>query len=75
MITDYHGNTIPQPKRGFIKPEPSIKVAERIINMIYKRKAKSVFTPLGKLNALMTRFFPFLVENILSNNFYKKQKT
>lgn len=71
-ILDHDGNTIPQPKRDFIKPEPAAKVAQRIIKMILKRKEKSVFTPLGKLNAMMNRFFPFIVEKILSNNFHQK---
>lgn len=74
-ILDHQGNTIPQPKRNFIKPEPANKVAKRVIKMIYKRKARSVFTSLGKLNVLMSRLFPFVVEKILSNNFYKSQKT
>jgi len=72
-IYDKDGNIIPQPKRDFIKAEPPQKVAQRIIKMIVKRKFKEVFTPLGKLNAFMNRFFPFVVEPILSRNYYKNK--
>lgn len=72
-IYDKDGKIIPQPSRDFIKAEPAEKVAKRIIKMIYKRKFKEVFTPLGKLNAFMNRFFPFVVEPILSRNYYKNK--
>ena len=58
-IYDKDGNIIPQPKRDFIKAEPQEAVARRIINMVTKRTFKQVFTPLGKLNAFMNRFFSF----------------
>ncbi len=73
-IYDKDGKIIPQPKRDFIKAESPQKVAQRIINMIHKRKFKEVFTPLGKLNAFMNRFFPFIVEPILSRNYHKNVK-
>lgn len=72
-IYDKDGNIIPQPSRAFIKAEPPEKVAQRVINMILKRKFKEVFTPLGKLNAFMNRFFPFVVEPILSRNYHKNK--
>ncbi len=73
-IYDKDGKIIPQPSRDFIKAESPEKVAKRIINMIHKRKFKEVFTTLGKLNAFMNRFFPFVVEPILSRNYYKNKK-
>lgn len=72
-IFNKNGEIIPQPKRDFIKAEPAQKVALRIIDMIHKRKFKEVFTPLGKLNAMMNRLFPTLVEFILSRNYHKNK--
>jgi len=72
-IYDKDGKIIPQPSRDFIKAEPPQKVAQRIISMIVRRKFKAVFTPLGKLNAFMNRFFPFIVEPILSRNYHKNK--
>ncbi|MFT5166266.1 MAG: short-subunit dehydrogenase [Saprospiraceae bacterium] len=72
-IYNKDGKIIPQPKRDFIKAEPPQKVALRIINMIHKRKFKEVFTPLGKLNAFINRFFPAVVEIILRRNYYKNK--
>ena len=71
-IYDADGNIIPQPKRDFIKAEPPEAVARRIISMIEDRKFKRVFTPLGKLNALVNRWAPSLGGFILSRN-YRKQ--
>ena len=73
-IYDKDGKIIPQPSRDFIKAEPPEKVAQRVINMIVNKKFKEVFTPLGKLNAFMNRFFPFVVEPILSRNYHKNKK-
>jgi len=72
-IYDSQGKIIPQPKRDFIKAEPVEKVAARIIRMAEKRTLKNVFTPLGKLNAIINRFLPFIVTKVLSNN-YRKTK-
>jgi short-subunit dehydrogenase len=71
-IFDKDGKVIEQPKRDFIKAEPPEKVALRIINMIENRRFKQYFTPLGKLNAFMNRFFPFVIEMVLRKN-YKSQ--
>lgn len=72
-IYNSDGKIIAQPKRDFIKAEPPERVAQRVINMINSRRFKQVFTPLGKLNAFMSRFFPGIVQMVLSNN-YKKKK-
>lgn len=74
-IYDKDGNIVPQPKRDFIKAEPQEVVAKRIIKMIENRTFKQVFTPLGKLNAFMNRFFPFVVGPILSRNYHKNKET
>ncbi len=71
-IFDKDGIVIAQPKRDFIKAEPPEKVALRIIDMIEKRRFKQYFTSLGKLNAFMNRFFPFVVESVLRKNYKSK---
>lgn len=63
------GKVIPQPKRGFIKAEPPENVALRVIKMIEKRQFRQYFTNLGKLNAFMKRYFPFVIENVLKKNY------
>ncbi len=68
-IFDKDGKIIAQPKRDFIKTEPPENVALRIIDMIENRTFKQYFTPLGKLNAFMNRFFPFIVESVLKRNY------
>ncbi len=72
-IFNADGKIIAQPKRDFIKAESPEKVAQRVAKMIANRRFKHVFTPLGKLNAIMTRFLPGIVGFVLSNN-YKKKK-
>jgi short-subunit dehydrogenase len=71
-IFDKDGNVIPQPKRGFIKAEPSENVALRVIKMIETRRFKQYFTNLGKLNAFMKRYFPFVIESVLKRNYKSK---
>ena len=68
-IFDKDGKIIAQPKRDFIKTEPPENVALRIIKMIENKTFKQYFTPLGKLNAFMNRFFPFIVEGVLKRNY------
>ncbi len=70
-IYDANGKVIPQPNRNLVKTEPPEAVAKRVMNMIENRTQKSVFTPLGKLNAFMNRFAPFIVKKVLSNNYHK----
>lgn len=73
-IYDAQGNIIAQPKRGFIKAEPPENVAHRVIKMIKTRRFKHVFTLLGKLNNFNSRFFPALVNFVLTRNFKKQGK-
>lgn len=70
-IYDANGKIIPQPNRNLVKTEPPENVAKRVIKMIENRTFKNVFTPLGKLNAFMNRFAPFVVRKVLSNNYHK----
>jgi len=71
-IYDSNGEIIAQPKRNFIKAEPQAQVAQRIIRMIEKRRFKEVFTPLGKLNAVVNRIAPNLGDIILRKNYFKR---
>lgn len=64
---DKDGMLIPQPPRSF-RQEPINVVALRLMKMIEKRKLKSVFTPLGKLNSFLNRISPCLVHYILQRN-------
>ncbi|MEO1626551.1 MAG: SDR family NAD(P)-dependent oxidoreductase, partial [Bacteroidota bacterium] len=70
-IYDKNGNIIPQPNRSFIKAEPPENVARRIMQMMERRTFKQVFTPLGKLNAIVNRWLPSLGEVILARNYRK----
>ena len=72
-IYDAKGLIVPQPKRDFIKAEPVERVAGRIIGMVENKKFKEVFTPLGKLNAVLNKLTPGLVHRVLQKNFYKQQ--
>lgn len=70
---DKDGNTISVPSREKIKQMPKEQVAGKIIRMIEKRKFKSVFSTLGKSNAIINRFFPSLLHKILSNIYSKTE--
>jgi len=41
--------------------------------MIEHKKIKEVFTPLGKLNAVLNKITPGIVHRVLKRNFYKQQ--
>lgn len=71
VIYDSDGKIIPQPDRSFIKQEPVELVAKRLYHMIENRTFKSVFTPLGKLNAFMNKLLPGIGELVLRRNFFK----
>jgi len=74
-IYDSNGKIIAQPVLTFIKAEPPENVSHRIIRMIEKRRFKEVFTPLGKLNAVVNRWAPGLGELILRKNYIKNWKS
>ncbi len=71
VFLDKDGNRISVPSRENIKQMPRKKVARKIISMIERRKFKSVFTSLGKCNALINRFCPALIHKILTNVYSK----
>ncbi|MFT4664101.1 MAG: NAD(P)-dependent dehydrogenase (short-subunit alcohol dehydrogenase family) [Polaribacter sp.] len=72
-IYNADGEIIAQPIRTFIKAEPPINVATRVSKMISSRPFKQVFTPLGKLNAIVNRWAPSLGEWILRRNYFKRK--
>jgi len=72
-IYNSDGEIIAQPVRTFIKAEPPINVAKRISNMVANRRFKQVFTPLGKLNAVVNRWAPGIGEWILRRNYFKRK--
>jgi len=59
-IYDANGNIIPLPKRTIVRAEPVELVASQILQMIEQRTFKRVFSPMGKLIAFTSRFFPSL---------------
>jgi NAD(P)-dependent dehydrogenase (short-subunit alcohol dehydrogenase family) len=73
-IYNVDGKIIAQPVRSFIKAEPPVNVARRVSRMISQRQFKAVFTPLGKLNALVNRWAPGLGELILRRNYFKRKQ-
>lgn len=65
------GEEVPLPSRNTIKQQAVNKVAAKIIKSIEKRRFKTTFTVLGKINAIVNRVFPYLVHLILLRS-YKK---
>ncbi len=61
------------PKRKHIKERPVKDVALQLISMIEKRRYKTVFTFLGKLNIFLNRIFPGLVHQILLKTYLKNR--
>ena len=59
-IYDANGNIVPIPKRTVMRPEPVNLVASQILQMVEQRTFKRVFSPMGKLIAFTSRFFPSL---------------
>lgn len=72
-IYNADGEIIAQPNRTFIKAEPQENVARRVSQMVINRNFKQVFTPLGKLNAIVNRWAPGLGEWILRRNYFKRK--
>ncbi len=71
-IYDASGKIIDQPSRSNFKTQSPTHVAQQIMKMIEKRTYKTVFTPIGKLNAFMARFAPVIIRMVVGNNFKKK---
>ncbi|MCX6333819.1 MAG: SDR family NAD(P)-dependent oxidoreductase [Bacteroidia bacterium] len=59
------GNLVPVPPRNERLQQPRGKVARSIVNLIKRRKSKMILSPIGKINALLIRYFPILVRTII----------
>ncbi len=68
------GELVPQPSRQSITPEPVEVVARQILMMIERRQFKQVFSPLGKLTSIATRFSPRLFELFVRNQYWKRYR-
>jgi short-subunit dehydrogenase len=60
------------PKRSGFKISTQEESAQLVLNQIAKRKESVVHSSLGKLNAVINRIFPGLVQTILLRNYKKK---
>jgi len=67
------GLIMPPPTRIMAKQNSVTKVALQLMRMIERRKSKSAFTLLGKLNAIVNRISPSIVHQILLNSYKKYQ--
>jgi len=67
------GLIMPHPPRTMIKQKSVTKVAHQLMRMIERRKYKSAFTLIGKLNAIVNRISPFIVHRILLSSYKKNQ--
>jgi short-subunit dehydrogenase len=52
------GELVPVPKRAALITQSQEKVANGIVRMIERRQAKKIFSKVGKVTALMLKFFP-----------------
>ncbi|MCB0643809.1 MAG: SDR family NAD(P)-dependent oxidoreductase [Phaeodactylibacter sp.] len=72
-VLDTQGNPVPKPKFQ-IKPEPIENVSTRILKMVEKGTFQQVFTPMGKVNYVMSRLFPSVVQAVLKRNFKRVEE-
>jgi short-subunit dehydrogenase len=72
-VYDRNGNPISRPVVGGIKKEPIETASKEIVRMIENRTFKSVFSTMGRINALVNRISPSIVSSILLRNFKKGQ--
>jgi len=70
---DNNGHVKALPVREKIKQVSVKKTVLQLMRMIEKRKYKSAFTPLGKLNAILNRISPYIVHNILLRVYRKNR--
>ena len=70
-IYDASGNIVPLPKRSVLRAEPVDLVASQILQMIDQRTFKRVFSPMGKLIAFTSRFFPSLFSFLVRQRYRK----
>lgn len=67
------GLIMPHPPRTMAKQKSVTEVAHQLMRMVERRKSKSAFTLLGKLNAIVNRISPFIVHRILLISYKKGQ--
>jgi len=67
------GLIMPHPPRTMAKQKSVTTVAHQLMRMIERRKSKSAFTLLGKLNAIVNRISPSIVHRILLISYKKGQ--
>ena len=67
------GLIMPHPPRTMAKQKSVTKVAHQLMRMIERRKSRSAFTLLGKLNAIVNRISPSIVHRILLISYKKGQ--
>lgn len=71
-IYNEQGEKVPKENQSKLKLQPISAVAEEIIGMIRQRTFQRTFTLLGKLNALINRISPALVQFVLTRAFQKR---
>jgi NAD(P)-dependent dehydrogenase (short-subunit alcohol dehydrogenase family) len=61
------GNLGPVPPRNEWLQQPREKVARSVVKLIKKRKSRMILSPIGKINAVLIRFFPFIARTIVEH--------
>jgi len=71
MIYSTDGQLVEQPKNSVIKPMPVEEVAHKLLMMVEHRQFKQVLSFLGKINSILNRIAPGLVQFILKRNYLR----
>jgi len=71
-IYNEHGEKVPKENQSQLKLQPISSVAAGIIRMIRQRKFQRTFTFIGKLNAILNRISPSLVQFVLTSAFRRR---
>jgi short-subunit dehydrogenase len=67
-VLNASGELVPVASRPPYLQQTQEQVAKAVLSTIRKRKFKVILTLVGKVNALMVRFFPGLVIRIISSS-------
>ncbi|TNE47909.1 MAG: SDR family oxidoreductase [Bacteroidetes bacterium] len=73
MVINHDGTVVPRPDYT-LHTVPIEKAVLQMVDMLRTRRKVEVFTLLGKLNALLSRISPGLIEYILTRNYRKQLK-
>lgn len=73
LILDFKGNAVPHKPRNNIHPSSVKVVAKNIIQMIEKKKFKTIFTKTGLILSLLKRVSPKLLNYILLKIYIKEE--